>query len=40
LNNANVTVHAQGENDPAASNNTEQGRQQNRRVEIVAHKGQ
>ncbi|MCP2044417.1 OmpA family protein [Pontibacter sp. HSC-36F09] len=34
-----ITVHAVGEADPAATNQTAEGRQQNRRVEIVARRG-
>jgi outer membrane protein OmpA-like peptidoglycan-associated protein len=33
-----LSVHAQGEGQPAATNTTEAGRQENRRVEIVARK--
>lgn len=33
-----LSVHARGENDPVATNATEEGKQQNRRVEIVARK--
>lgn len=36
---ARITVHAVGEADPTASNQTSEGRQQNRRVEIVARRG-
>ena len=31
-----ISIHAMGEGSPAASNNTEAGKQQNRRVQIVA----
>lgn len=34
-----ISVHPVGEANPVASNATEKGRQQNRRVEIVAHSG-
>jgi outer membrane protein OmpA-like peptidoglycan-associated protein len=33
-----LSLHPQGESNPAASNSTEAGRQQNRRVEIVARR--
>jgi flagellar motor protein MotB len=32
-------MNAKGESDPAASNATEEGRKENRRVQIVAKKG-
>ena len=35
---SNISVHPMGESNPVASNATEKGRQQNRRVEIVARK--
>ncbi|GGG14575.1 OmpA family protein [Pontibacter amylolyticus] len=35
---ARITVHAVGEADPAATNQTAEGRKQNRRVEIVARR--
>lgn len=38
MNAANLSVHARGENNPVASNATEEGKQQNRRVEIIARK--
>lgn len=34
-----VSIQAQGENNPVATNATEEGKQQNRRVQIVARKG-
>ncbi|MGZ4020121.1 MAG: OmpA family protein [Flavisolibacter sp.] len=33
-----ISIQAKGENSPVASNNTEKGKEQNRRVEIVARK--
>lgn len=36
INSDRISVHAIGEGQPAATNSTEEGRQQNRRVEIVA----
>lgn len=35
-----ISIHPMGESNPEASNQTESGRQQNRRVEIVAMNGQ
>lgn len=40
IDNNRISIEARGENNPAASNATEEGKQQNRRVEIVARKNQ
>jgi outer membrane protein OmpA-like peptidoglycan-associated protein len=38
IDNNHISLQARGENNPAATNATEEGKQQNRRVEIVARK--
>ena len=38
IDNNDISLQARGENNPAATNATEEGKQQNRRVEIVARK--